>query len=57
MKGDAMKRHKWIVWTEEHDDETVFTTVFTGSRSACLSYYKKHGGSKAGYHFGYELDF
>jgi hypothetical protein len=45
-----MKR-KWQVWYGD-DIENV---VFTGSRSACLRFYKQHGGDKKDYHFGYEL--
>lgn len=44
-----MKRRTWYVW-DEMDQE-----LCTGSHAKCLSYYKRHGGTKAGLHLGYWL--
>ena len=41
--------HRLFVW-EEADEE-----LFKGSHAKCLSFYKKHGGAKAGLHIGYLL--
>ncbi len=49
-----MKRHTWHVWTE--DDSGRETILFSGSERAARSYYKRHGGQRAGLHFGYFLD-
>ena len=44
-----MKR-TWQIWTDENGDDVVFR----GSHTDCLRYYKRHGGSRAGLHIGYE---
>lgn len=46
-----MTHKRWQVWTDENGDDVVFM----GSYTACLRYYKRHGGIKAGLHIGYEL--
>ena len=48
-----MKRHKWQVWTE--DEQGNETIVFEGSHTQALSYYRKHGGSQAALHIGYDI--
>jgi hypothetical protein len=46
-----MTRRTWQVWTEtEGQDDTI---LFEGSHTACLKFYKSHGGTKAGLHVGY----
>jgi len=46
--------HHWKVWTE--DDAGNETEVLCeGSHAKCLSYYKQHGGERAGLHLGYEV--
>lgn len=39
-------------WIE--DSKSV--VLFRGPERACLSYYKKHGGSKSGLHIFYSFD-
>lgn len=47
------ERHHWEVWREvEGQDDDV---LCEGSKAKCQSYYKKHGGSKAGLHIGYVI--
>jgi hypothetical protein len=45
-------RKQWQVWREEegHDD----IVLFKGGKAAAYSFYKKHGGSGAGLHIGYD---
>ena len=47
-----MTKHKWQVWIEVGES---FNIVFEGSHSKCLTYYKSHGGEKAGLHIGYDI--
>lgn len=47
------KRHTWKVWTEHGKRDE---TLCQGSRAKCLTYYKRHGGERAGLHFGYFID-
>ena len=45
-----MKKHTWQVWIESISADII---LCTGSRTKCLRYYKYHGGTKKGLHFGY----
>jgi len=46
-----MTHKQWQVWAGENVDNVIFS----GSHTACLKYYKRNGGSKAGLHIGYEI--
>lgn len=58
--------HHWQVWHEENETmydgdnpptvRTLDVTEFEGSHDKCLTYYKRHGGAKAGLHIGYETE-
>lgn len=47
-----MKKHTWEVWIESLTADII---LCYGSRSKCLTFYNKHGKSKAGLHLGYWL--
>ena len=44
---------KWQVWTEENKD--YFNVKFEGSQRECNHFYHAHGGSRNGYHIGYDI--
>ena len=45
-----MKKHTWHVWDDEEKE------LCSGSRAKCLSFYRSHGGDKAGLHLGYYIE-